>query len=103
MEGNKKVKTYSGVCFGKICKIEAVESGAVIVSGAKWHPELEKSQRVLALGSEGLVAVEAKYHNSCKHKFLRETGKRDTRTRVEKSSRKLHQEAFAVLVKFVKN
>lgn len=99
--GRKRVKTNSGESFDKLCKIETLQSSAVIISGAKRHPELEQSQRVLALGSEDLVAIEAQYHNSCKRKFIRETDIHETP--VDKSNRKSHQEAFAVLVKFVES
>ena len=43
-DGRKRIKTYSGECFEKLCKVETIESSAVIVTGAKRHPELEKSQ-----------------------------------------------------------
>lgn len=61
----KRLKTGQNT-FEKLAQIETLESSKVSLDAAKKTPQLETSQRILALGSKDLIAIEGKYHNSCK-------------------------------------
>ena len=75
-DAKKRLKGHStSGSFEKLCKIETVACQSEIISAAKRFPELNKYHRVLSLASDDLIAMEAKYHNTCKRKFLREIEK----------------------------
>ena len=95
----KRLKVFGR--YEKLCRLESGDCRDEILAAAKQKPDLEASQKILALGLKDLVATEAKYHNSCKKKFLRQTD--NTVIEPEKSARKRHEESFAVLSCFIEN
>ena len=66
----KRLKSSSA--YDKLHKVQTADLSESFVSTAKAHPLIKESQRILALGSEDLVAMEAHYHNTCRLKFFRD-------------------------------
>ena len=44
-----------------------------MINSATQFPHLEQSQKILSLGSNDLITMEAQYHNSYRRAFIRET------------------------------
>ena len=80
-------------------KIETLDCSNVIFNAAKQNKQLEKSQRILAFGSEDLIAAKLHYHNTCKLKFLREANEISKES--TSSFRKQHEKAFEVFMSYI--
>ena len=101
----KRKSSGGGGDFEVLSKVETMESSGIIINAAKLNPGLETSQRVLALGSEDLVAIAAHYHNSCRLKFLREateSGESSHQAAIM-SNRKKHDETFKVFAMHIQS
>ena len=80
-----------------------MECSKTLVDRAKQNPGSKSSQRILALGSEELVAKEVHYHNSCRLKFLKEASVEASEPNEKGviSKRKQHEAAFAVFMPYI--
>ena len=74
----------------------------MFINAAKQNIESKECQRILALGSEDLVAIEVNYHNTCKLKFLREANAHKERNTCT-SKRKHHEKTFEIFMACIKN
>lgn len=93
----------SSSSYETLHKVETMECSDTFMNAAKKNMQSEKSQRILALGSEDLVAIEVHYHNTCKLKFLREArGSKEYSTH-NTSNRKQHEKAFEVFMAYIEN
>ena len=70
-----------------------------MINSATQFPHLEQSQKILSLGPNDLIAMEAQYHNSCQRAFIRET--KTAPIDEELSSRRAHGIAFQNLSDFI--
>lgn len=99
----KRLKSCSGSgSHASLHKVETMECSDTLLKAAKQNRGLKSSQRVLALGSEDLVAIEAHYHNTCRLKFLKEVnepGKESTGA----PTRKQHEKAFDVFMEYIES
>lgn len=65
----------SGRSWERLCRVKMMECSREMILAARRFPQLEKSKQILAFGSEDLIAIEANYANSCRHKYLHEIGR----------------------------
>ena len=96
----KRLRSPGDVSFENLHKVETMECSDMLINAAKRNTGLRNSVRVLALGSEDLVAIEAHYHNSCRLKFLQEA---NNETEVGTSNRKRHEKAFEVFMMYTEH
>lgn len=98
----KRVKKMSGG-FEKLISVETTTCRDEIINAAKPCPLLPQSEYVLSLHSDDLIAMEPKYHNSCKKKFIWESRESDGQLaeKVENPAKKLHETATQNILQYI--
>lgn len=99
----KRVKGKKSGAYEKLIRVETTASSDEITNAAKRCPHLPQSERVLSLHGDDLIAMEAKYHNSCKKKFIWESGvsHRKSDEYVENPVKKLHETATQNIFQYI--
>ena len=99
--GCQKKRCNNFTNFEKLCLVQTVNESKRIIHLAKSNPSDPLSQRLLSLGSEDLIAIEAMYHSTCELKYRRRTSCEDFTKEI--SVRQKHTAAFNILVDFVES